>query len=157
PAAGAPAHVDFAASAGRTPLAASVADAPAGFAAVATASAVSTAVSGATTAAGYPSAPPAPIQSRDDEAALRLPSKAPAGDHDVRILKEQPESRLTGKLYEGHLRPDRVPLLTRPISEMTAENLSPAESYLLSRMDGAWDIQSIVAISPLREIDALLT
>jgi hypothetical protein len=38
---------------------------------------------------------------------------------------------------------------------LTAERLSPSEFFLLSRIDGTWDVKSIIQITPLREVDAL--
>ncbi len=35
--------------------------------------------------------------------------------------------------------------------------MSPTEFFLLSRIDGSWDIKSIVQIAPLRETDTLRT
>jgi hypothetical protein len=43
------------------------------------------------------------------------------------------------------------------MEELEAENLSPTEFFLLSRIDGSWDLKSIVQVSPLREADALRT
>jgi len=40
---------------------------------------------------------------------------------------------------------------------LKAEDLSPSEFFMLSRIDGTWDIKSIIQIAPLRESDALRT
>jgi hypothetical protein len=35
--------------------------------------------------------------------------------------------------------------------------LSPLEVFLLSRVDGTWDVKSIIQVAPIREVDALRT
>ena len=35
-------------------------------------------------------------------------------------------------------------------------NFTPNEGFLLSRINGTWDIGSLIKISPIREPDALL-
>ena len=42
-----------------------------------------------------------------------------------------------------------------PLEQLVSQNLSPQEMFLASRVNGCWDIQSILTISPLREVDAL--
>ncbi len=89
--------------------------------------------------------------------ALDALAALPGDDPRARRLTEQAEGLLMDKTYRLHLPPDGVPVLARPMSEMIDQNLSAEESYLLSRIDGEWDVRSIISISPLREIDALLT
>ena len=36
-----------------------------------------------------------------------------------------------------------------------SQDLSPEEGFLVSRVNGSWDLRSIISISPLREVDAL--
>jgi hypothetical protein len=43
------------------------------------------------------------------------------------------------------------------VDALESEKLSPSEFFLLSRMDGSWDVKSIIQIAPLREADALRT
>jgi hypothetical protein len=35
-------------------------------------------------------------------------------------------------------------------------NFSPNEGFILSRINGTWDIGSLIKISPIRETDAML-
>ncbi len=95
------------------------------------------------------------IEAGDCDAALTALGAAPPDDPAVRALREEAEAKLSELIYTSVLPPNKVPVLTRPLSEMASENLNAEECYLLSRMDGAWDVQSIVAISPLREVEAL--
>jgi hypothetical protein len=47
--------------------------------------------------------------------------------------------------------------LTRPVDELETEDLSPQEFFLLSRIDGTWDVRSIIQVAPIRDIEALRT
>ncbi len=51
---------------------------------------------------------------------------------------------------------DSVPGLTRPMQELTQLRLTPQEGFILTRVNGSYDIRSIVKISPMPQIDALL-
>jgi hypothetical protein len=42
-----------------------------------------------------------------------------------------------------------------PLAQLIDHNLSPQEMFLASRVNGCWDLQAIMTISPLREVDAL--
>jgi hypothetical protein len=46
-------------------------------------------------------------------------------------------------------------VLKRPLESLMNEALSPAEMFLVSRVNGSWDLRAIVSISPLREVEAL--
>ncbi|MBI2213316.1 MAG: DUF4388 domain-containing protein [Acidobacteria bacterium] len=50
----------------------------------------------------------------------------------------------------------KVPRLVKTIDEISQMNFTPNEGFMISRINGTWDIGSIVKISPLREIDSLL-
>ncbi len=49
-----------------------------------------------------------------------------------------------------------VPVLTIGVDELAKLDLAPSEGFILSRIDGRSSVESIVKISPLAEIDALL-
>jgi len=77
-------------------------------------------------------------------------------NHDsLRRLLAEAEAAFIHKAYKHYLPATKVPRLIRPLEELTAEEISPAESFLLTRMDGTWDVKSIIQICPLREVDAL--
>lgn len=52
--------------------------------------------------------------------------------------------------------PKKVPKLVKDFDEISQMNFSPNEGFMISRINGTWDIGSIMKISPLREIDSLL-
>jgi len=52
--------------------------------------------------------------------------------------------------------PKKVPQLVKGFDEISQMNFTPNEGFMISRINGTWDIGSILKISPLREIDSLL-
>ncbi len=58
-------------------------------------------------------------------------------------------------VYRDQLQPQRIPNLARQMNELTSEKLTPEEVFLISRINGSWDIRSIIDICPIGEIEAL--
>jgi hypothetical protein len=83
--------------------------------------------------------------------------KAQPGDEALRRLLAEAEASFVEKAYRHYLPPAKVVTLLRAVETLTAERLSPTEFFLLSRIDGTWDIKSIIQITPLREVDVLRT
>ena len=50
----------------------------------------------------------------------------------------------------------KVPELTMELAALTRENFDPHEGFVLSRVNGQWDVQSILKLCPMAEEDALL-
>ena len=51
---------------------------------------------------------------------------------------------------------DKVPVLTVPLGELTGMNIDPQEGFVLSRVNGQWDVRSILKLCPIPEEDALM-
>lgn len=51
---------------------------------------------------------------------------------------------------------DKVPVLKMDMQTLTRENFDPHEGFVLSRINGEWDIQSILKICPMAEEDLIL-
>lgn len=83
--------------------------------------------------------------------------KAQPADESLRRLLAEAEASFVEKAYRHYLPPNKVVALTASVDALTAERLSPAEFFLLSRIDGTWDVKSIIQITPLREVDVLRT
>jgi hypothetical protein len=79
------------------------------------------------------------------------------GDESLRRLTSEAEVAFIEKAYRHFLPPSKIPRLTRPVEEMSKESMSSTEFFLLSRIDGSWDVKSIIQIAPLREADTLRT
>jgi hypothetical protein len=50
----------------------------------------------------------------------------------------------------------KVPYLTMDLVTLTKEKFDPHEGFVLSRVNGQWDVQSILKLCPMAEEDALL-
>ena len=96
----------------------------------------------------------------DFDAALEILDRAykshPSDEALRRILAEA-EASFIEKAYRHYLPPTKVVALAKSVASLTSEHLSPTEFFLLSRIDGTWDVKSIIQITPLREVDVLRT
>lgn len=94
------------------------------------------------------------------EAALdildRLYSRSP-GDDALRRLTAEAEAAFVGKAYQHYLPAHKVPILNSALDSMSSESLTPQEFFLLSRIDGSWDVKSIIQVAPFTEVQALRT
>jgi hypothetical protein len=50
----------------------------------------------------------------------------------------------------------KIPVLAVDLATLTRENFDPHEGFVLSRVNGQWDVQSILKLCPMAEQDALL-
>lgn len=74
----------------------------------------------------------------------------------LRLLTSEAESAFIDKAYKHYLPGTRIPLLLKELSALETEDISPEEFFILSRIDGNWDIRSIIQIAPIREVEALM-
>jgi tetratricopeptide (TPR) repeat protein len=51
---------------------------------------------------------------------------------------------------------DTVPVLKRSLEDLSRMTLEPQEGFVLSRINGEWDVRSILKICPLSETEVLL-
>jgi hypothetical protein len=51
---------------------------------------------------------------------------------------------------------DKVPILAKEMAALTHERIDPHEGFVLSRVNGQWDVRSILKLCPLPEQDVLL-
>jgi hypothetical protein len=92
----------------------------------------------------------------DYEAVLTLVRQENVdGDLELQGLVKAAEERFVESTYTNSMNPYRVPMLTRTPAELLSERLSPEEYFLISRINGNWDIRSIISVSPMREAEAL--
>ncbi len=73
----------------------------------------------------------------------------------LRRLTREAEVAFLEKARKHYMPDEKIPVLTRPVAELETEDLSPQEFFLLSRIDGSWDVRSIIQIAPIRDVDAL--
>ena len=70
-------------------------------------------------------------------------------------LVKEAEEQFIKHVYQKDLAPDDVPKIFISPSDLNLEELSPQEGFLISRINGSWDVQSIISICPFREADTL--
>jgi Domain of unknown function (DUF4388) len=68
----------------------------------------------------------------------------------------QAEREIKGAIEKDGIRGDRVPELAIPVSKLTELSFSPHEGFVLSRINGVWDVKSIMKISPINELEVLM-
>jgi len=94
----------------------------------------------------------------DPDAALeilhRVLQEDPKNKRAQELLNDA-EQQFIKRVYQLELAPDDVPKIVMSPSDLNGEQLSPQEGFLLSRINGSWDIQSILSICPFREADSL--
>lgn len=74
----------------------------------------------------------------------------------VRTSIKGAETVIANELRSAGVGDSKVPRLSKPFEDLATMNFSPNEGFLLSRINGAWDIGSLMKISPIRETDALM-
>jgi hypothetical protein len=101
----------------------------------------------------------AALRNRDFEKTQRLLRAAQNLDPNnpkVRTAIKGAETVIMGELRNQGLLDSKVPKVAKPLEEITQMNFSPNEGFILSRINGQWDINSLIKISPIRETDAML-
>lgn len=74
---------------------------------------------------------------------------------EVTKLKEQIRDRRVETTAKEMINPDAVPVLKMSLEKLTRMDLSPEQGFLVSRINGVWDVKSIVKISPFGEMVCL--
>ena len=96
---------------------------------------------------------------QDPEAALLIVQKAlqqQPNNPEAQSLLPLAEEKYVKHIYaSGGLSPKSVPELRVAPNDLTTQQIDPQEGFVLSRINGSWDIQSILSICPFREADCL--
>jgi hypothetical protein len=92
---------------------------------------------------------------QDAASAYRSALEKQPDSDEARLGLQRAQAEL-GKEIKARIEPHRVPDLAVSMAELMKRKLTPEEGYLLSRINGVWDIRSIISVSPLKEADALL-
>jgi hypothetical protein len=66
------------------------------------------------------------------------------------------EEAIAKQVASAGITPQSVPLLAKPLHELTSVAFTPQEGFILSRINGSYDIASIQKISPMPALDAQL-
>jgi hypothetical protein len=92
------------------------------------------------------------------EEAIDLLSRAVSkrtADPALRLKLEEAEQAFVERAYMHYLPPTQVPRLERPLEQLTEEDLTPQEVFVVSRLNGSWTVKDIVTIAPMQEVEAL--
>jgi hypothetical protein len=74
---------------------------------------------------------------------------------DAQRLREEAEKKFMAQVYQGGLSPGAVAELLVSLEQLEHERLGPEEGFVLSRINGESDIESILSVCPFREADTL--
>lgn len=127
---------------------------------------------------------PAPVEVSTDLSALNLPQTVPellklarveikennaenalaiihsaleqeAKNPEAQRLREEAEKKLVAQIYAGGLSPRAMPRILVTTEQLEHERLGPQEGFVLSRINGESDVESILSVCPFREADSL--
>ena len=95
----------------------------------------------------------------DPQAAYRLFKAAleldPSDGRTSDALREA-ERAIKASLGQDGVTGERVPELSVALQALTKRSFTPHEGFVLSRINGQWDVKSIMKISPMKELDVLM-
>lgn len=70
-------------------------------------------------------------------------------------LREEAEQKLIVQIYKNGVSPKAVPRLLISFEQLEQQRLDPQEGFVLSRINGELDVESVVSVCPFREADTL--
>lgn len=99
------------------------------------------------------------LQKNEFETSLRHVRAARALDPDNRKIVGEAvkiEDQIRAAVERSGVLPTSIPVLARTMEELTQLKISPQEGFLLTRLNGVYDLKSIVNISSMNPLDAQL-
>jgi len=99
------------------------------------------------------------LRAKEFEKAQRLLKAAQnldPGNPKVSAAIKGSETVILAELRGAGLMDSKIPRVAKTFDEITQMNFTPNEGFILSRVNGQWDIGSLIKISPIREPDAML-
>ncbi len=115
--------------------------------------------SGAPTAAALIEAGRALMKDGDFDASLRHLRAAKAlepDNQDAQQVLTVAEKKIREYIEKSGVTLVSIPQVTATMEQLTSSQLSPAEGFMLTRINGTYDIQSILKITPMAQLDALM-
>jgi hypothetical protein len=100
----------------------------------------------------------AEIKENNAENALAIIHSAleqEAKNAEAHRLREEAENKFVAQIYQGGLSPRALPRILVSPEQLEHERLGPQEGFVLSRINGESDIESILSVCPFREADSL--
>jgi hypothetical protein len=62
---------------------------------------------------------------------------------------------LSDSLYEKYFCREDIPYLKKPLEELVAQDFSVPDRFILARINGKWDVKTLIRICPLKECEIL--
>ena len=87
-------------------------------------------------------------------ASFRKAGDAPGSDSAIEGAIRDGERRVQEALEREGIRMTAVPKLKCGMDELTQLSISPQEGFMLTRVDGSYDLKSILKMSPMPKVDA---
>ena len=78
------------------------------------------------------------------------------GNPEASALLTAAEPGFVEQTYQGTLTSESVPKLQASLETAMTIGLGPKEGFILSRINGSWDVRSILSVCPFREAESLL-
>ena len=100
----------------------------------------------------------AEIKENNAENALAIIHSAleqEAKNAEAHRLREEAEKKFVAQIYQNSLSPRTVTRILVSPKQLEHERLGPQEGFVLSRINGESDIESILTVCPFREADSL--
>jgi len=82
--------------------------------------------------------------------------EAQPGNPEASELLSAAEPGFIAQTYREILTPEAVPNLRASLETVMTMGLGPKEGFILSRINGTWDVRSILSVCPFREAESLL-
>lgn len=99
------------------------------------------------------------LAQEDFDAAMRhlRAARALEPDHmDAQATLTRAEKKVREEIDKAGVSLVSIPQVTANMEQLTSSNLSPQEGFMLTRITGTYDIQSILKITPMPQLDALM-
>ncbi|HEX9940770.1 MAG TPA: DUF4388 domain-containing protein [Thermoanaerobaculia bacterium] len=99
------------------------------------------------------------LAQEDFDAALRHLRAARAlepENADAQDALTQAERKIREQVEQAGVTLGSIPQVTATMEQLTSSQLSPQEGFMLTRINGTYDIQSILKITPMPQLDALM-
>jgi len=82
--------------------------------------------------------------------------EAQPGNSEASALLAATEPHFVEQTYRETLTPQTIPKLQASLEIVMTMGLGPKEGFILSRINGSWDVRSILSVCPFREAESLL-
>ncbi|MEW5976161.1 MAG: DUF4388 domain-containing protein [Acidobacteriota bacterium] len=76
-------------------------------------------------------------------------------DAEAQAALSQAEREYADHLFRSAVPPHSVPKILVPLESIPSDQIGPKEGFILSRINGTWDVKSILAVSPFKEVESL--